>query len=481
MNLSQIILFLGVIVVYRLLFDQKAKIWIIMTASIFGVFWLQSALLIRNFDYWFPFISITLIIITWLVITPKEMVKTKDNAIAFLIIIAFSLIIPLSRFLPIDIKISPTSPPQLSFVIIAVLLLFSICSIVINVKQNLNGTILPNIILFLILITFIFLKTPILNSKMSLFLKMISGQTTGSLEAQGSDLRWLGFSYIAFRLIHTLRDFQFKRYRSINLCTYISYILFFPALIAGPIDRVEHFEKEITQETQKNHDFIIGGKRLMIGFLRKFVIADTLALFALSANNAMLVKNPFWLWIMLIAYALMIYFDFSGYTDIALGLSACIGITLPENFDHPYLAQNLTLFWNRWHMSLTQWFRAYFFNPFTRFLRSRKQKFSSTVIIAVTQISTMTLIGLWHGISWNFVFWGLWHGTGLFIHNRWVFIVQKIREKNGEKTPNLKIHNYLSKVSVIFTFFFVAIGWIWFVFPDPQTSIQIFKRLIGIY
>jgi hypothetical protein len=157
MNLSQIILFLGVIVVYRLLFDQKGKIWVIMTASIFGVFWLQSALLIRNFDYWFPFISITLIIITWLVITPKEKLKTKDNAIAFLIIIAFSLIIPLSRFLPIDIKITPTSPPQFSYVIIAVLLLFSICLIVFNVKHNLNSIILPNIILFLILIIFIVL------------------------------------------------------------------------------------------------------------------------------------------------------------------------------------------------------------------------------------------------------------------------------------------------------------------------------------
>jgi alginate O-acetyltransferase complex protein AlgI len=481
MNLSQIILFLGVIVVYRLLFDQKGKIWVIMTASIFGVFWLQSALLIRNFDYWFPFISITLIIITWLVITPKEKLKTKDNAIAFLIIIAFSLIIPLSRFLPIDIKITPTSPPQFSYVIIAVLLLFSICLIVFNVKHNLNSIILPNIILFLILIIFIVLKTPILNSKISLFLKIISGQSTGSLDAQGSDLRWLGFSYIAFRLIHTLRDFQSKRYRSINLCTYFSYILFFPALIAGPINRVEHFEKEITQKTQKDQDFIIGGKRLMIGFLRKFIIADTLALFALNSSNALLVKTPLWLWIMLMAYAFMIYFDFSGYTDIALGLSACIGITLPENFDHPYLAQNLTLFWNRWHMSLTQWFRAYYFNPFTRFLRSSKHEFSPTVIIAVTQISTMTLIGLWHGVSWNFVFWGLWHGTGLFIHNRWALLMQIIREKIGNKTPNLKIHNYLTKFGVIFTFFFVAIGWIWFIFPDPQTSIQICKRIFGIY
>jgi alginate O-acetyltransferase complex protein AlgI len=480
MNITQVFLFLGIIVFYRLFFDQKGKIWIIMTASIFGVFWLQPALLVRNFDYWFPLISISLIIVTWLVVTPSDKVKSKENAIAFLIIISVSFLIPLSRFLPFEIRITPTFPPQIQNVIFEFLLLFLICFCILIIKNKKNDTFLTNIILFLILLLFLILKTPILNSKISFFLKMLSGQSTVSSSAQVGDLRWLGFSYIAFRLIHTLRDYQSKHYQSINLNTYFCYILYFPALIAGPIDRVEHFEKEITHKTKKEQDFIIGGKRLIIGLLRKFVIADALALFALNPNNALLVKTPFWLWIMLIAYAFMIYFDFSGYTDIAIGLSSCIGIVLPENFDHPYSAQNITLFWNKWHISLTQWFRAYFFNPFTRFLRTRKQKISPSLIIAITQICTMFLIGLWHGISWNFIIWGLWHGIGLFIHNRWASIMKNIREKYNVNISDQKTHIYFSIISILFTFSFVALGWIWFVIPDPQISIQIFKKLFGI-
>jgi alginate O-acetyltransferase complex protein AlgI len=158
-------------------------------------------------------------------------------------------------------------------------------------------------------------------------------------------------------------------------------------------------------------------------------------------------------------------------------LSACIGITLPENFDHPYSAQNLTIFWNKWHMSLTQWFRSYFFNPITRYLRSGKKTLSPVLIIAITQISTMTLIGLWHGISWNFVFWGLWHGFGLFIHNRWVFLMQKHHNINDSSEIATKL---LSKLSVIFTFFFVTLGWIWFAIPEPQLALTALKKLFGL-
>jgi D-alanyl-lipoteichoic acid acyltransferase DltB (MBOAT superfamily) len=274
-----------------------------------------------------------------------------------------------------------------------------------------------------------------------------------------------------------IRDFQNKRYQPSNLCIFFNYVLFFPALIAGPIDRIEHFENEINKKSEKSQDFIYGGKRLIVGLIKKFVIADTLVLIALNSDNALLVKSPVWLWVMLITYAWMIYYDFSGYTDIALGLSACIGIVLPENFDHPYSAQNLTIFWNKWHMTLTQWFRSYFFNPVTRFLRSRKKPISPTIIIALTQISTMTLIGLWHGISMNYIIWGLWHGIGIFIHNRWAFFMQKYQRRDG---VDIYIQNLLSKISVVITFIFVSLGWIWFVIPDPQISQSVFKMLFGL-
>src|SRR5512141_411437 len=96
-----------------------------------------------------------------------------------------------------------------------------------------------------------------------------------------------------------------------------------------------------------------------------------------------------------------------------------LGIRLPENFAAPYLKPNITQFWNSWHMTLTQWFRSYVFNPLTRAMRSSKEPLPTILILLVAQISTMALIGLWHGITLGFVFWGLWHGLGLFIQNRW--------------------------------------------------------------
>jgi len=126
--------------------------------------------------------------------------------------------------------------------------------------------------------------------------------------------------------------------------------------------------------------------------------------------------------VLLYAYAFQIYFDFSGYTDIAIGLGRLLGIKLPENFNAPYLKPNLTYSGTIGNMTLTQWFRAYFFNPVTRALRSSKRKFSISGIVFITQMGTMVLIGLWHGVTWNFVAWGVWHGLGLFVHNRWVCV-----------------------------------------------------------
>jgi D-alanyl-lipoteichoic acid acyltransferase DltB (MBOAT superfamily) len=156
-----------------------------------------------------------------------------------------------------------------------------------------------------------------------------------------------------------------------------------------------------------------------MGLFKKFVIADALAWIALNDVFAQEVKSPAWTWVLLYSYSLRIYFDFSGYTDIAIGLGRLLGIRLPENFASPYLKPNLTQFWNSWHMTLTQWFRSYFFNPFTRAMRSGKQPVRAVLVILVAQIVTMVLIGLWHGVTVGFILWGLWHGAGLFIQNRW--------------------------------------------------------------
>jgi D-alanyl-lipoteichoic acid acyltransferase DltB (MBOAT superfamily) len=203
------------------------------------------------------------------------------------------------------------------------------------------------------------------------------------------------------------------------------------------------------------------------------VLADSLALIALNESNVLQVENALWGWPMLYAYALRIFFDFSGYTDIAIGLGLLVGVKLPENFDHPYQKTNLTLFWNSWHMTLAQWFRAYFFNPLTRAMR--KRRINVPMIILTGQVGTMLLIGLWHGITWNFTIWGLWHGLGLFIHNRWAEVTKgRLVSLSPRKQKLLEIGG------VFLTFHYVTFGWLWFALPSPQTSIHFFRTLFGL-
>jgi alginate O-acetyltransferase complex protein AlgI len=289
-------------------------------------------------------------------------------------------------------------------------------------------------------------------------------------------LRWLGFSYIAFRLLHTIRDRQSGRLPVVSLSEYLVYVIFFPALTAGPIDRIERFVGDLRQPlTLTADDLGEAGKRLALGLFKKFAIADVLAMIALNPTNALQVRSSGWAWVLLYAYAFQIFFDFSGYTDIAIGLGRLLGFKLPENFKAPYLKANLTQFWNNWHMTLTQWFRAYFFNPVTRTFRSARKPLPIPVIILITQVATMVLIGLWHGVTWNFVFWGLWHGLGLFFHNRW----SELTRKPFAALPS-RFQSMLNVGGVFLTFNFVALGWIFFALPEPSISLQFVRTLFGL-
>ena len=170
MNLIQVLLFFGGIVTYRLIFDHKWKIWIILIACIFGVFWLQPPLLIRNLDFWFPLLSISLIIFTWFSITPKEKVITKDNGFTFSIIVTIPLIIALTRFLPFEAYIISTLPPQPLSVLIALINLFFWLCIFYLIK-NKNILFPTYLILLLLFCIFVILKTPFLSSIVNIFLK----------------------------------------------------------------------------------------------------------------------------------------------------------------------------------------------------------------------------------------------------------------------------------------------------------------------
>jgi alginate O-acetyltransferase complex protein AlgI len=292
------------------------------------------------------------------------------------------------------------------------------------------------------------------------------------------DIHWLGFSFLAFRLLLTLRDRVSGKLPTLTLQEYLIYSIFFPAFSAGPIDRVQRFVQNLHQPFRLSMEqTLLGGKRILIGIFSKFVLADGLALIALNSYNAGQVNSTGWLWILLYAYAFRIFFDFSGYTDIAIGMGYFVGIQLPENFDRPYLKQNLTLFWNSWHMTLAGWFRAYYFNPLTRKLRTQAGNLPLPLIIFIGQMSTFILIGLWHGITWNFAIWGAWHGLGLFIHNRWTNAIRS-KVSGLESRPGLK--RFVGAGSTFLTFNYVSLGWVWFVLSSPQQSWNTLLRLFGM-
>ena len=212
--------------------------------------------------------------------------------------------------------------------------------------------------------------------------RSVGGQSAAL--ADPSDLVWLGFSFLAFRLIHILRDFQGGKLPELTFQEFAAYALFFPAFVAGPIDRVQRWRGDLNAgasefggklpRSLQMENTVDGTLRIFTGLFKKFAIADSLAIISLNSRNAQQTESTFWMWILLFSYTLRIYFDFSGYSDVAIGMARLLGFRLPENFDRPYTKSNLTAFWNSWHMTLAQWFRAYTFNPLLRWLRTRRQQ-----------------------------------------------------------------------------------------------------------
>lgn len=446
----------------------SVRIWVLFLLSGLAVYWLQPAMPIRALDFWLPSATLGLAALGWALTAAPEQRSLRKILPGGLALLGLILLVGLTRYLSLTGWITASRPPQILFIGLALLALaiFLILSVLWPRKSHL----LVGIVLLIALL--VVLKLPALTTIVATGFRSLAGQALSS--AAASDLRWLGFSYIAFRLIHTLRDRQTGRAPASNLQEYIAYVVFFPALTAGPIDRLERFLKDLrAAPAAPVADLTAALPRLAVGLLKKFVLADLLALIALSPANAVQIRTASWLWLTLVAYSLQIFLDFSGYTDLAIGLGRLFGIRLPENFNHPYLRPNLTQFWNNWHMTLTQWFRGYFFNPFTRALRQAKRPLPIWAVILLTQLATMILIGLWHGISWGFLAWGAWHGLGLFVQNRWT---EWIRPRLAGVNEHPAASKVLMVLSTLFTFIFVTLGWVWFALPLDQ-ALLVFGRL----
>ena len=450
-----------------------ARTYLLLALSVLAVYWFQPLLPLRSFDFWLPSLSLALVILVWFLTSQADAWLARQNVYGLLIILGMVMIIDLTRYIFPDPLFTATLPPRFGIFLIFIVALA--IAILLITRLSRAYTWILSITIILLITILIILKSPELSLQTSIFIRELTNRSAEN--ASTSDLRWLGFSYIAFRLIHVLRDRQLGRLPELALPEFATYVVFFPSLSAGPIDRAERFAQDLRKDFALTQDeTLLAGQRLVLGLFKKFVVADTLALIALNDALATQVRTTGWMWIILYAYAFQIYFDFSGYTDIAIGIARLVGIKLPENFAAPYTRPNLTQFWNNWHMTLTQWFRSYFFNPFNRWLRAYKN-IPAWAMILIGQLATMLLIGLWHGVTLNFILWGAWHGLGLFLQNRWSDFV-RVRFPNLQQ--NTRLQSALQFGGVLLTFHFVALGWVFFALSEPSLSWQVLMKLFGL-
>jgi D-alanyl-lipoteichoic acid acyltransferase DltB (MBOAT superfamily) len=404
---------------------------------------------------------------------------SPDDLLTLAILVVLVVGISFLRFIDVDYRLVASTPPAPLSVIMA-LIAVGIVGIALRfVVRGVSRRRAPTGVILLIVAIFAVFKAEPLATELSRALRFQTGQDTSL--ASMVDLGWVGFSYVAFRLIHTLRDWQTGILPALSLREYVTYVIFFPAFTAGPIDRAERFVEDYRALPQLQgldaSRFTLGASRILIGLFKKFVIADTLALgLALNPVNAGQVESALGTWVLLYGYALRLYLDFSGYTDIAVGIGVLYGVTLPENFSRPYLRTTITSFWQSWHITLSNWARFYVFSPLSRWLLMRKPKPSPTVIVLATQIATMIVIGLWHGVALNFILWGLWHGIGLFVHKQWSDRTRKWYRGLNDKPARKRLWTVFSW---FVTFHYVVLGWVWFALPDGERSLRTFAILFG--
>ncbi len=244
-----------------------------------------------------------------------------------------------------------------------------------------------------------------------------------------------------------------------NIFSVALYISFFPQLVAGPIIKYKIIDEQIRVRKESIDYFSYGINRFVIGLGKKIIISDMLG--AIS-NNIFLLANSSGIdmitaWIGAICYTLQIYFDFSGYSDMAIGLGHLFGFKFPENFNYPYISRSITEFWRRWHISLSTWFKEYLYIPLGGNRRGNVY-FNLFVVFLVT--------GLWHGASWNFVIWGLWHGMFMIIE-------RVIRNENWYK----KIPSF---IKIFITLFIVIIGWVLFKATTLEEGLKYLSIMFGL-
>ena len=270
----------------------------------------------------------------------------------------------------------------------------------------------------------------------------------------------IGISFYSFQTLSYVIDVYKGEVRSQkNFLDLATYVALFPQLIAGPIVRYIDVAEQLKKRNESIEHFAQGVWRFSIGLGKKVILANTIGeLFDTISNSAQSELSVAASWLGIIAYTFQIYFDFSGYSDMAIGLGKMFGFDFLENFNYPYISTSITDFWRRWHMSLSSWFRDYVYIPLGG---NRKGKARQCLNIMIVWFLT----GFWHGANWNFVLWGVYYGVLLMIEK--LFLLKWL-----DKLPNWIGH--------IYSMFLVVIGWTIFAQTDIHQLGEYLKTMFGI-
>ncbi len=281
-----------------------------------------------------------------------------------------------------------------------------------------------------------------------------------------SSIQWaevllpIGISFYTFQTLTYSIDVYRKAHDPLKkVSDYMLYIMMFPQLIAGPIVRFKHIADQISERQETWNDRILGFYRFVIGLSKKVLIANVMGAKAdILMGGDLATLDATTAWIGILAYTLQIYFDFSGYSDMAIGIGRMIGFRFPENFDNPYTSQSISEFWRRWHITLGDWMRDYLYIPLGgNRVKSKARLYANLWLVFLAS-------GLWHGASWNFVLWGAFHGLFLILDRLFLLSVLK---KIG-KIP-----------AVLFTFFITMLGWVIFRIETFSDAMIFYKKLFS--
>ncbi|HLJ55426.1 MAG TPA: MBOAT family protein [Chthonomonadaceae bacterium] len=275
----------------------------------------------------------------------------------------------------------------------------------------------------------------------------------------------VGISFITFEVISYLVDIYRRESRPArNIWELGLLVAFFPHLIAGPILKPMQFLPEIEKPIRVRWENIERGFWLfLLGLVKKVLISDHLAPFVDGVFGRPAAFSSATIWLAVAAYAIQIFCDFSGYSDMAIGSARALGFEIPANFDMPYISQNITEFWRRWHISLSRWLREYLYYPLGGNRRGKARQYVNLLIV-------MLLGGLWHGAHWNFVVWGGIHGAGLAVHKLWQDRIGRRARPGG-----VPLHAF----NWLVTLLFVCLAWLFFRAPSMPAALFMLRKMFA--